>query len=109
VNQVFLNLLLNAVQSCADAGGRIVVRTHLDAEAAVVEIEDNGCGIEPAHVPRVFDPFFTTKPVGQGTGLGLSVSYSIVRDHGGAITVDSQVGRGSVFRVRLPLLPPRRR
>jgi signal transduction histidine kinase len=105
LNQVLLNLLLNAVQSCADTWGRISVRTRQDGGAALVEIEDNGCGIEPAHLPRIFDPFFTTKPVGQGTGLGLSVSYGIVRDHRGSIVVDSRPGRGSVFRVRLPLSP----
>jgi signal transduction histidine kinase len=70
----------------------------------VVEVEDTGCGIPPEHRPRLFEPFFTTKPVGQGTGLGLSVSFGIVRDHGGAIDVESEVGRGSTFRVRLPLI-----
>jgi signal transduction histidine kinase len=72
----------------------------------VVEVEDNGCGIRPEHLPHIFEPFFTTKPVGQGTGLGLSVSYGIIRDHGGVIEVESAVGRGSTFRVRLPLRPP---
>jgi signal transduction histidine kinase len=103
LNQVFLNLLMNAVQSCAAAGGRVLVRTRPEAGAVLIEVEDNGCGIPPEHLPRIFDPFFTTKPVGQGTGLGLSVSFGIIRDHGGSITVDSQVGRGSVFRVRLPV------
>jgi signal transduction histidine kinase len=105
INQVFLNILMNAVQACA-AGGVIEVRTQPDpGDAVVVEIEDNGCGIRPEHLPRIFEPFFTTKPVGQGTGLGLSVSYGIVRDHGGSITAESTVGRGSLLRVRLPLLP----
>jgi two-component system, NtrC family, sensor kinase len=120
INQVFLNLLMNAVQAC-EPGGRIEVRTSLDAESpvepseiqnpkskiqnVVVEIEDNGTGIPPEHLPRVFDPFFTTKPVGQGTGLGLSVSYGIIRDHGGAIEVESAPGRGSIFRIRLPVRP----
>jgi signal transduction histidine kinase len=72
----------------------------------VIEVEDNGCGIRPEHLAHLFEPFFTTKPVGQGTGLGLSVSYGIVRDHGGSIEVESEVGRGSTFRVRLPLCPP---
>jgi signal transduction histidine kinase len=71
----------------------------------IVEIEDNGCGIPPENLPRLFDPFFTTKPVGQGTGLGLSVSYGIIRDHGGAIEVDSALGRGSTFRILLPVKP----
>jgi len=106
LNQVFFHLLGNAVQAC-EAGGRVAVRSHSEAgKEVVVEIEDNGCGIKPEHLPRLFEPFFTTKPVGQGTGLGLSVSFGIVRDHGGAIEVESEVGRGSLFRVRLPLQPP---
>ena len=107
INQVLLNLLVNAVQACS-AGGHVVVRTRPEPDGAVaVEVEDDGCGIAPEHMPHLFEPFFTTKPVGQGTGLGLSVSYAIVRDHGGTIAVDSTPGRGSTFRVRLPLRPPR--
>jgi signal transduction histidine kinase len=106
VNQVFLNLLVNAVQAC-QPGGTVTVRTHPDLNGGVVaEVRDDGCGIKPEHRPRLFEPFFTTKPVGQGTGLGLSVSFGIIRDHGGAIEVESEVGRGSTFRVRLPLRPP---
>ncbi len=109
INQVFLNVLLNAIQASA-SGGVVEVRTRVDDAAGggvAIEIEDNGCGIEPENRERIFDPFFTTKPVGQGTGLGLSVSYGIIRDHGGAIEVESEVGRGSLFRIRLPLRPPR--
>ncbi len=105
LNQVFFHLLGNAVQAC-EVGGRIAVRTQLVAgKEVVVEIEDNGCGIKPDHLPHLFEPFFTTKPVGQGTGLGLSVSFGVVSDHGGSIEVESEVGRGSLFRVRLPLPP----
>jgi signal transduction histidine kinase len=117
INQVFLNLLMNAVQAC-EPGGSIDIRTFprptgtppLAGEgqgerSVIVEIEDNGSGIAPEHLPRLFDPFFTTKPVGQGTGLGLSVSYGIIRDHGGAIEVDSTPGRGSTFRILLPVKP----
>jgi signal transduction histidine kinase len=109
VNQVFLNVLLNAVQACGE-GGTIRVRTRFEPNAerpVVVEIEDNGCGIEAAHLPHVFEPFFTTKPVGQGTGLGLSVGYGIVRDHGGTIEAVGAPGRGALFRIRLPLAPPK--
>ncbi len=72
-----------------------------------MEIEDHGGGIRPEHLPHIFEPFFTTKPVGGGTGLGLSVSYGIVRDHGGSLEVESTVGRGSLFRIRLPVEPPK--
>jgi two-component system NtrC family sensor kinase len=72
-------------------------------KGVVIEIQDDGSGIRPEHRPRLFEPFFTTKPVGQGMGLGLFVSFAIVRDHGGAIEVESESGRGSTFRVRLPL------
>jgi signal transduction histidine kinase len=107
INQVFLAVLLNAVQASSPSG-RIEIRTRgVPGEAVVVEIEDHGCGISCEHLPHIFEPFFTTKPVGQGMGLGLSVSYGIMRDHGGAITVNSEPERGSIFSVSLPLLPPR--
>ncbi len=84
------------------------MRTRPDQENGVlVEIEDHGCGISTEHLPHIFEPFFTTKPVGGGTGLGLSVSYGIVRDHGGSLEVESHVGQGSLFRIRLPLEPPK--
>ena len=106
VNQVFLNLMVNAVQAC-DPGGTVSLRSRVEEGRGVaVEVEDNGCGIPVEHRPRLFEPFFTTRPIGQGTGLGLAVSFGIVRDHGGSIEVDSSVGRGSTFRVRLPLRPP---
>jgi signal transduction histidine kinase len=105
VNQVFLNLLVNAIQAC-EPGGAVEVRTRADPGGVVVEVHDTGCGIRPEHRSRLFEPFFTTKPVGEGTGLGLSVSFGIVRDHGGAIEVETEVGRGTTFRVRLPLKPP---
>jgi signal transduction histidine kinase len=106
LNQVLLNLLVNAIQAC-DHGGTVTARTRPEPEGGVaVEVEDNGCGIKPEHLPRIFEPFFTTKPVGQGTGLGLSVSFGIVRDHGGVIEVETKIGQGSIFRVRLPARPP---
>jgi signal transduction histidine kinase len=107
INQVFLNLLMNAIQACEE-GGAVEIRTRTEPagsvpESVVIEVADDGCGIRPEHLPHLFEPFFTTKPVGQGTGLGLSVSYGIIRDHGGEIQVESEVGRGSTFRVRLPI------
>jgi two-component system NtrC family sensor kinase len=106
IDQLFLNLLLNAVQACAPQGV-VEVRTRVDPDGGgiIVEVRDNGQGIAPNHLPHIFEPFFTTKPVGQGKGLGLSVSYGIVRDHGGVIDVESTAGQGSVFRVRIPLHP----
>ena len=74
-----------------------------------MEIRDSGSGIPPEVRDHIFEPFFTTKPTGSGTGLGLSISYGIVQDHGGKIEVDSTPGKGSTFRVILPLVSPRQR
>jgi signal transduction histidine kinase len=104
INQVLLNLLLNAIQA-SEPGGVVEVRTRAEPDAVVVEVEDHGAGIAPEHRPHIFEPFFTTQPVGRGMGLGLSVSYGIVRSHGGAIEVDSRPGHGSTFLVRFPLRP----
>ena len=94
---------MNAVHA-SPAGSVITLRTRVHPDDAVeVEVEDTGHGISSEHLPHIFEPFFTTKPVGQGMGLGLSVCYGIIRDHGGTIEVDSTLGRGTVFRVRLPL------
>ena len=102
MEQVLMNLVLNAVQAIKD-GGAITIRTRARNGGCEVTVEDTGCGI-PAHVlPHIFDPFFTTKGTGEGTGLGLSVSLGIVERHGGRIFVDSEVGKGSVFTVCLPL------
>ena len=101
LNQVFLNLLVNAAQAIDDRG-TITLRTRADADHVLVQVSDSGCGIPPEVVKRIFDPFFTTKPVGKGTGLGLSVTHSIVARHHGAITVDSVMGQGTTFTVRLP-------
>ncbi len=107
LNQAFMHILLNAIQA-SHHGGRIEIRTRPEGtQAAVVEVEDHGDGIAPDHLPHIFEPFFTTRPVGQGTGLGLSVSYGIVSDQGGTIEVESQVGRGSLFRMHIPIHPPR--
>jgi two-component system NtrC family sensor kinase len=105
LNQVFLNLLVNAGQSI-EANGIITIRTGHDEKWAWIDIADNGCGIPADNMSRIFEPFFTTKPVGMGTGLGLSLSYGIIAQHGGKIEVSSQVGQGSTFRIWLPLQPP---
>jgi two-component system, NtrC family, sensor kinase len=103
INQVFSHVLQNAIQA-SDLEGLIEVRTRPEGEKAVlVEVEDHAGGIRPEHLPHIFEPFFTTKPVGDGAGLGLSLSYGIVREHGGSLEVESTVGRGSLFRIRLPV------
>jgi signal transduction histidine kinase len=107
VEQLFLNLLLNAVQAVPEGRAheneiRVTLRA-LPSERALIEIADSGCGIRPEVQERVFQPFFTTKPVGQGAGLGLSICHGIVAALGGEITFASEVGRGTVFRVVLPV------
>jgi PAS domain S-box-containing protein len=105
LNQVFMNLLVNAAQAIQNRGV-ITIATGAQDGWVWVKISDNGCGIAPDNLKRVFEPFFTTKPVGSGTGLGLSLSYSIVNKHGGRIEVASKPGVGTVFTVRLPVTPP---
>ena len=105
LNQVFLNLIVNAGQAIAERG-TITLRTGQDADGVWVEVADTGCGIPDDHLGRLFDPFFTTKPVGQGTGLGLALSYGIVEKHGGRITVNSVPGEGATFRVSIPFERP---
>lgn len=102
INQVVMNILVNAAHAI-EHRGTITVRTGHDDVHAWIEIIDTGKGIPPELMLRIFDPFFTTKPVGKGTGLGLSLSYDIVKKHGGHIEVSSAVGTGSSFRVILPL------
>ena len=102
LNQVWLNLLVNAAYAVRD-GGEVRITTRSEGERVVVRVSDTGRGIAPEHLTRIFDPFFTTKPVGEGTGLGLSVTYSIVERHVGEITVESEQGRGTTFTVTLPV------
>ena len=105
IQEVLLNLVLNAAQAMPDGTGRIGLTAREDGGHGQVEISvsDTGCGIPEANMSRIFDPFFTTKEVGFGTGLGLSVAHGIVERHGGTLTVKSTVGEGSVFTIRLPL------
>jgi signal transduction histidine kinase len=102
LNQVWTNLIENA-RDAMDGSGTLTIRTRRDGDCAVVEIEDTGPGIPPEIRTRIFEPFFTTKPVGQGTGLGLDVSFRVVVNrHHGDLRVDSEPGR-TVFRVTLPM------
>ncbi|HJV24166.1 MAG TPA: ATP-binding protein [Aromatoleum sp.] len=105
MNQVFMNMLVNAAQAIPEKG-TITIRTEAMDGTVMIEFADTGKGITPEHLPRLFEPFFTTKPVGQGTGLGLSLSYGIVRKHRGIIEVESVPGQGALFRIRLPIRQP---
>jgi two-component system NtrC family sensor kinase len=103
IKRVFVNLIVNAVQATGGGNqGRIVIRTGLDRDRVWIEIRDNGCGILPENQKHIFTPFFTTKPAGKGRGIGLSLSCDIVHRHGGDISVNSKMGKGSTFRVVLP-------
>jgi signal transduction histidine kinase len=101
VNQVFMNLLQNAIHAIPEKGD-IWIRTWEDGDRVHVAVRDSGKGIQKEHLGRIFEPFFTTKEVGQGTGLGLSVSYRIIENHGGKITVSSEEGKGAEFVITLP-------
>lgn len=106
LQQVFVNMIVNAADSM-DGKGTLTVATRRvedgDGKFAEIEFSDTGCGISQETLSKIFEPFFTTKPVGKGTGLGLAVSYGIIEDHGGKITVKSEEGEGTSFFIRLPL------
>lgn len=105
INQIFLNIINNAAQAIENTGrqdGRIFIHTSANDEAVTIRFLDNGCGMSEKVRRRIFEPFFTTKPVGQGTGLGMSIIFRIIEDHGGSIDVRSVEGKGSEFIVRLP-------
>jgi len=105
LQQVFLNLFLNAIQAMPE-GGTVRVTASADGDDAVrIDVSDEGTGIATEHLDEIFDPFFTTGKPGEGTGLGLSVSLGIMEKHGGSISVESEVGRGSTFSLRLPRAP----
>ena len=108
INQVVMNLLVNAAHAIEEFG-RIVIRTGVEGDQAFIEIEDSGCGIPAELQQQIFDPFFTTKPVGKGTGLGLALSFNIIEKHNGHISLRSEPGKGSCFRINLPLLQPHAR
>jgi len=110
LQQVFTNLILNARDSIANGQGRIVLATRNGEEDLLtVEVADNGIGIDADDVAKIYDPFFTTKGVGRGTGLGLAVTYGIVQEHSGHISVSSTPGLGTTFRITLPTRDPRTR
>jgi signal transduction histidine kinase len=102
LNQVFLNLIVNAAQAIENHGA-ITIETFVEDDLVHIVVEDNGKGIPSDVVPRIFDPFFTTKEIGKGTGLGLSIAYKIVEQHGGNIKVKSEVNKGTQFIVSIPV------
>ena len=104
LNQVFMNLFINASQAI-DGKGEIRISTRADDANVCIRIADNGKGILPEHLPKIFDPGFTTKGTGVGTGLGLSICYNIIQKHKGSITVESEPGQGTEFTITLPIQP----
>jgi signal transduction histidine kinase len=102
INQVLLNIISNAAQSI-EKEGNIWIDTGEENNYLFIKIKDDGKGIKKEDQEKIFDPFFTTKPVGEGTGLGLSISYSIIKNHNGKIEVKSEMGRGAIFKIMLPL------
>lgn len=103
LNQVFMNLLVNAAQAI-EVKGDIFVKTWVAENNINVSIRDTGSGIKPEALTKIFDPFYTTKEVGKGTGLGLSISYDIIKKHGGEIQVESEVGIGTIFTLKIPIV-----
>ena len=101
INQVFTNIIYNAIQSI-EGKGKIIISTRSVGDMAHIEISDTGSGIPEDIIDNIFDPFFTTKKVGEGTGLGLSISYGIIENHGGTLSVSSELGQGTTFAIAIP-------
>jgi two-component system, NtrC family, sensor kinase len=106
LQQVFLNLFLNA-RDAMPKGGWLTIVTRSSDDSATIEVADTGSGIPADQLSRIYDPFFTTKDIGKGTGLGLSITYGIVQEHGGSIACDSAMGQGTRFTLTLPLVAAR--
>lgn len=103
LNQVFMNMLINAANAI-EKQGDIIIRTRHEDGHIYISISDTGCGIPEKIISRIFEPFFTTKEVGKGTGLGLSIAYDIVKKHNGEISVQSEVGKGTTFTIKIPVI-----
>lgn len=103
LNQAFMNILMNAVQAI-DQEGTITVKTWHDGSYISIAISDTGGGIPDDKISKIFDPFFTTRDVGKGTGLELSIVYDIIKKHQGQISVQSEIGKGSTFLIKIPIL-----
>jgi two-component system NtrC family sensor kinase len=103
IQQVFMNIIINGADAMTGDGGTLTIKTNMNDGMAEVSFTDSGGGIAKEHLSKLFDPFFTTKETGKGTGLGLAISYGIIQSHGGDIEVESQLGKGSTFRIKLPI------
>ncbi len=103
INQVFMNLFINAAHAMTGSNGQLYIESkHVD-DYIQISVSDNGCGIEEEHLKHIFDPFFTTKQVGEGTGLGMSICYDIIKKHGGDIALNSELGVGTTVKIKIPL------
>lgn len=102
LNQVFMNILDNACYAIEEKG-TIYIRLKQEEKDVIIEFEDTGSGMTPEQMEKIFEPFYTTKPVGEGTGLGMSISYKVISNHNGTISVDSEIGKGTTFKVKLPI------
>jgi signal transduction histidine kinase len=102
IQQVFVNIIINALDAMPN-GGKLKIDLLQNQSEAIIKIKDTGVGIKKEHLPHIFDPFFTTKGLGKGTGLGLSISYAIIKEHEGQILVDSEVGKGTTFTIKIPM------
>lgn len=103
INQVFVNVISNAIDATPNNTGNIVISTQKLKDNCLIQISDNGIGIDQKNIAKIFDPFFTTKEIGKGTGLGLSISYNIIKKHNGNITVNSTLNKETTFKIELPL------
>lgn len=106
IQQVFMNILINAADAMSKNGGTLTIKTDLKDEIAEISFTDTGCGMTKEQLSKLFTPFFSTKDPGKGTGLGLAISYSIIQNHNGDIEVESEFGKGSTFRIKLPVEKP---
>jgi signal transduction histidine kinase len=104
LQQIFTNIVINGVQAIG-YGGHLTVESAAQDGWIIVRLSDTGKGIPPENLEKIFEPFFTTKDIGQGTGLGLSVTYGLVKDMGGNIAVESKIGMGTTFTVSFPAVP----
>lgn len=106
MNQVFINLLINAKHACDYTGaeqGKIIIKLFADTKNIYIEIADNGCGMDEETINQIFDPFYTTKPEGQGTGMGMAIVYNTLKEHSGYIEVESELGKGTLIRCIIPI------